>query len=151
MPVRGNKVFDDIYSFGELTSADYPTLVPKGESIDTVSVPTVLAVFNWPRNSDRYNRLQKFTNTLFEKWDRFQKAPFHPKWREVNLAADVPGWTRSPLAEAALKKYAPGASAGDHQAFDNFLAQSGGKSISADERERLFREFMTWRAQQTKR
>jgi TRAP-type uncharacterized transport system substrate-binding protein len=151
VPIRGAKVLDDIYAFGELTSTDYPSLVPKGESVDTIAVPTVLAVFNWPRNSDRYARLQKFTNTLFEKWDRFQQPPFHSKWREVNLAADVPGWTRSPLSEAALKNVAP-AAGGDQKAFDAFLAQSqGARALPAAEREKLFRDFMSWRAQQNQR
>lgn len=151
VPIRGAKVLDDIYAFGELTNSDYPSLVPKGESVDTIAVPTVLAVFNWPRNSDRYARLQKFTNTLFEKWDRFQQPPFHPKWREVNLAADVPGWTRSPLSEAALKNV-PSAAGGDQKAFDAFLAQSqGARALPAAEREKLFRDFMSWRAQQNQR
>lgn len=152
LPIRGNKMFDDIYAFGELTNEDYPTLVPKGQAVDTVSVPTVLAVFNWPKNSDRYARLQKFTDTLFAKWDKFQQAPFHPKWREVNLAADVPGWNRSPLAEAALKNIAPAGSAADQKAFDTFVAQAqGGRALPASEREQLFREFMSWRAKQNSR
>jgi TRAP-type uncharacterized transport system substrate-binding protein len=152
IPVRGANVFDDLYTFGELTGEDYPTLVGKGESVDTVAVPTVLAVFNWPRNSDRWQRLQKFTNTLFTKFDRFQQPPFHPKWREVNLAAEVPGWTRSPLAEAALKSIAPAAQVGAEQKnFDAFVASQGGKALSQADREKLFRDFMSWRSQQTNR
>jgi TRAP-type uncharacterized transport system substrate-binding protein len=152
VPISGNKMFDDIYTFGELTSEDYPTLVQKGQSVDTVAVPTVLAVFNWPRNSERYARLQKFTDALFSKWDRFQQAPFHPKWREVNLAADVPGWTRSPLAVAALKNLAPEGEASDQKSFDTFLATAqGGKAISPAEREKLFKDFMSWRARQNAR
>lgn len=152
IPIRGANVFDDLYSYGELTGEDYPTLVGKGETVDTIAVPTVLAVFNWPKNSDRWQRLQKFTNTLFTKFDRFQQPPFHPKWREVNLAAEVPGWTRSPFAEAALKTLAPAAQAGAEQKnFDQFIAQQGGKAMSQAEREKLFRDFMSWRSNQTSR
>ncbi len=153
LPISGKQVFNDLYSYGELTADDYPTLVRKGETIDTVAVPTVLAVFNWPKNSDRWKRLQKFTNAMFAKFDRFQQPPFHPKWREVNLAADVPGWTRSPLAEAALKSLAPDAQAGNEsKAFEDFLhATQGGKGVSAAQREKLFREFLSWRARQSAR
>jgi len=152
IPVRGNNVFDDLYSYGELTGDDYPTLVAKGETVDTVAVPTVLAVFNWPKNSDRYLRLQKFTNALFTKFDKFQQPPFHPKWREVNLAAEVPGWTRSPLAEAALKSLTPAAQVGAEQKnFDAFMAQQGGRPMSQAEREKLFHDFMSWRSKQTAR
>ncbi len=153
IPIRGTNIFDDIYGYGELTGEDYPTLVAKGESVDTVAVPTVLAVFNWPRNSDRYQRLQKFTNALFGKFDQFQQSPFHPKWREVNLAAEVPGWTRSPLAVAALHNMTPATPAGaDQKNFDAFVAQSqGSKALSPEDREKLFRDFMSWRARQTTR
>ncbi len=153
IPVRGTNVFDDLYSYGELTGDDYPTLVNKGDTIDTVAVPTVLAVFNWPRNSDRWQRLQKFTTTLFAKFDRFQQPPFHPKWREVNLAAEVPGWTRSPLADAALKTITPAAQAGaDQKTFEAFVAQQQGtRTLSPADREKLFRDFMSWRATQTSR
>jgi TRAP-type uncharacterized transport system substrate-binding protein len=151
LPVRGTNVFDDIYAYGELTNTDYPTLVQKGETIETIAVPTVLAVFNWPRNSDRWQRLQKFTNALFSKFDRFQQAPFHPKWREVNLAAEVPGWSRSVLAENALQAVASASLSGaERKNFDAFLVQSqGGKALSPTERERLFRDFMTWRGRQS--
>ncbi len=153
LTIPGKQVFNDLYSYGELTGDDYPTLVRKGETIDTIAVPTVLAVFNWPRNSDRWQRLQKFTNAMFAKFDRFQQPPFHPKWREVNLAADVPGWTRSPLADAALKSLTPEAQAGsDSKAFEDFLrATQGGKSVNSAQREKLFREFISWRAQQSVR
>lgn len=153
LSITGTQAFSDLYSYGELTNEDYPTLVRKGENIDTVAVPTVLAVFNWPKNSDRWLRLQKLTNALFQKFDRFQQPPFHPKWREVNLAADVPGWTRSPLAEAALKSLTSEAQAGAEQkAFDQFLAATqGGKAMSSAEREKLFRDFISWRARQSVR
>lgn len=154
IPIRGGDVFDDIYAYGELTGEDYPTLVNKGDAVETVAVPTVLAVFNWPRNSDRYARLQKFTNSMFAKFDKFQQPPFHPKWREVNLAAEVPGWTRSPLAEAALKSISAPVQApagADQKSFDAFMAQQNGAALSPAEREKLFRDFMAWRARQSAR
>ena len=62
------------------------------------AVPAVLAVFNWPKNTDRYRRVQKFTEALFTNWDKFQHPPRHPKWRDVNLAATVPGISHSQRA-----------------------------------------------------
>ena len=56
-------------------------------------MPAVLAVFNWPKGSDRYRRIERFTERLFTMWDQFLIAPRHPKWRDVNLGATVPGWT----------------------------------------------------------
>jgi hypothetical protein len=34
-------------------------------------VPAVLAVFNWPKNTDRYRRVQRFTEALFTNWERW--------------------------------------------------------------------------------
>ena len=31
---------------------------------------------------------------FFAKFPEFQKAPRHPKWKEANLAARLPGWNR---------------------------------------------------------
>ena len=106
MPIPFSKIFTDHYTLGEFSSQEYPTLVPQGEKIDTIAVPAVLAVFNWPKNTVRYRRVQRFTEALFTKWDKFLEPQRHPKWRDVNLAATVPGWTRWSVAEGDAKSYA---------------------------------------------
>jgi hypothetical protein len=115
-------------------------------------VPAVLAVFNWPRGSDRYRRIERFTERLFSKWDQFQIAPRHPKWRDVNLGATVPGWNRHTIAEQMLARFhGPSTSAqGDISSdFQAFLNRAGtGAPQSQTEREALFRQFMQWREQQ---
>ena len=99
-----SKNFADYYTLGVLSSQDYPALLPPGQQIDTIAVPAVLAVYNWPSKGDRYRRVQRFVERLFENWDKFQHPPFHPKWRDVNLAATVPGWTRFSVAEEMLQR-----------------------------------------------
>jgi len=93
------KTFEDLYTLGEFTKQDYPNLLQGQDRIDTIAVPAVLAVFNWQKNSDRYNRVERFIQYLFSRGDTFQHPPYHPKWRDVNLAATVPGWTRFSVAE----------------------------------------------------
>jgi hypothetical protein len=104
VPIPFSNAFADHYALGEFTSEEYPTLVPEGQKIDTIAVPAVLAVFNWPKDSDRYRRVRRFTEALFTKWDKFQEPHRHPKWRDVNLAATVPGWTRWGAAEDMLRR-----------------------------------------------
>ena len=104
VPIPFSKTFADYYALGELTSKEYPTLVPEGQPVDTIAVPAVLAVFNWAKGSDRYRRVERFVDALFTKWDKFREPPRHPKWRDVNLAATVPGWTRWGVAEEMLKR-----------------------------------------------
>src|ERR1700730_11006937 len=67
VPLPFSKAFADYYTLGELTSQEYPGLVPAGETVDTIAVPSVLAVFNWPKNTDRYRRVQRFVEGLSPK------------------------------------------------------------------------------------
>src|SRR4249919_1912049 len=50
----------DYYTVGEFEAKDYPSLIAEGEKIETIAVPAVLSVFNWPRSSDRYRRIERF-------------------------------------------------------------------------------------------
>ena len=86
-----SKKFADYYTLGEFTSQEYPTLVPAGQKIDTIAVPTVLAVYNWQKGSDRYRRIERFVERLFANWEKFQKPPFHPKWRDAKSCGDGAG------------------------------------------------------------
>ena len=153
VPIPFSKTFADYYTLGELTSKEYPSLVPDGQPVDTLAVPAVLAAFNWPKNTDRYKRVEKFTDALFTKWDKFREPPRHPKWRDVNLAATVPGWNRLPVADEMLKRIRPKEVADAQIAsteFAAFLKNSGSAaaSLSQDQREALFREFLQWRDKQ---
>ena len=38
------------------------------------------------------------------RFEEFQRPPRHAKWREVNLAAQVPGWTRFGVAQEMLSR-----------------------------------------------
>ena len=145
-----SKKFADYYTLGEFSSQDYPTLIPPGQRIDTIAVPAVLAVYNWSPRTDRFKRVQRFVERLFEKWDKFQHPPFHPKWRDVNLAATVPGWTRFSVAEGMLNgmmKASTSSSEKLKQKFKTFLSEDSSiaQPRTAAEREALFREFMAWR------
>ncbi|MFL5001185.1 MAG: TAXI family TRAP transporter solute-binding subunit [Xanthobacteraceae bacterium] len=154
VPIPFTKTFADYYTLSELDSKDYPTLIAEGEKVDTIAVPTVLAVFNWQKGSDRYRRIERFVEQLFAKWDRFQVAPRHPKWRDINMGATVPGWTRHALAEQMLERLR-GPSANQEQVgrdFQAFLNQAGsGAPQSAADREALFRQFLQWREKQGER
>jgi TRAP-type uncharacterized transport system substrate-binding protein len=155
VPIPYTKTFADYYTVGEFEAKDYPSLISEGEKIETIAVPAVLSVFNWPRGSERYRRIERFTERLFANWEQFLVAPRHPKWRDVNLGATVPGWTRHNIAEQMLERfYGPSGSAQqdisrDFQAFLNGIG-TGAPASQAD-REALFRQFLQWREQQTRR
>jgi TRAP-type uncharacterized transport system substrate-binding protein len=156
VPVPFTKMFADYYTLSWYEAKDYPSLVARGEKVETIAVPAVLAVYNWPRNGDRYRRVERFIERLFTNWGEFQLPHRHPKWRDVNLAATVPGWTRYAVAEQMLERLrgSPGGpSVADREEisrdFHAFLNRVGtGTSQGRADREALFRQFLEWREQQ---
>ncbi len=141
-----------------LTHADYPNLIPEGEQIETVAASAVLAVFNWAPDSERYRRVARFTRSFFENFDKFLQKPRHPKWKEVNLAATLPGWVRFGAAQEILDN-APATTASTatqeqlKQEFNRFLSNLPGSTptgaaLSEERREALFRRFLEWRGSQ---
>lgn len=77
-----------------LTANEYPSLIGPGGSVETIAVGAVMAVYAWQPGSDRHRKVARFIEAMTGKFDQFLRPPRHPKWREVNLAAQVPGWTR---------------------------------------------------------
>ncbi|SDS18290.1 TAXI family TRAP transporter solute-binding subunit [Bradyrhizobium canariense] len=102
LPVEYGPKFSDYYVESYLDSADYPNLIPKGERIATIAVPTILASFNWRPASPRYNRVARFVDELFGRVDKLRSPGFDPKWKDLNLATPVPGLERFPAAQAWL-------------------------------------------------
>ena len=155
VPIPFTKTFADYYTLGELDAKDYPTLIAEEQKVDTIGVPAVLAVINWRKGSDGYRRVERFIEQLFTKWDKFQAPPRHPKWRDVNLAATVPGWTRHSLSEQMLERIRGSAAAAQEDVgpgFQAFLTQKRtGRPLTQADREALFREFLRWREQQGRR
>jgi TRAP transporter TAXI family solute receptor len=153
VPIPFSNIFADYYALGELTNKEYPTLVGEDQSVDTIAVPAVLAVFNWSKGADRYRRVERFVRSLFTKWDKFREPPRHPKWRDVNLAATVPGWTRWGVADEILMRIRPKdvadveLTSGEFAAFLNNRV-SVPANLTDEQRESLFRDFLQWREKQ---
>ena len=114
-----------IYLPSSLTHADYPALISEQQPADTVAVGAVMAVYNWEHNTDRYRRTSAFVEAFFDNFEAFLKPPRHPKWQDVNLAAEVPGWTRFQPAQEWLDRRTTTTGAGYDLAlknsFDDFL------------------------------
>src|SRR5215813_7622764 len=149
VPIPFSKTFADYYTVNQLTNKEYPTLIPEAQSVDTIAVPAVLAVFNWSKGNDRYRRTERFVERLFTNWDKFREPTRHPKWRDVNLAATVPGWTRWAVAEEMLRRIRPKDAVDPHVASSDFSAflknkGSAAANFTQEQREALFREFLQW-------
>jgi hypothetical protein len=152
----------------KLTHDEYPALIPKGTSVPTIGNRALLVNYAWPENSPRYKRLVKFVQVFFGKIDQFQEGARsgarHPKWSEISLANEIPGWTRfKPAADwiAADQKVAIAQSNGDprsgnvkalfEQYISQYAASKGQKAFSDNERQVLFDKFQQFLATENQR
>jgi TRAP transporter TAXI family solute receptor len=136
------------YLPSQLKAEDYPSLIPAGQRVDTIAVPAILAAYNWAPGSERYKKVDRFVQAFFDRFEDLQKPPFHPKWKEVTLAAPLQGWKRFAAAQAWLDRHANTASE-TRRKFDQFIAARGldpGKSASAtpEQNSALFEQFLEW-------
>ena len=154
MPIPLTPTMLETYLPSQFTAEDYPRLVPTGQTIETLAVGAVMAVYNWEFGTDRYNKVVRFVDAFFSRFDDFKRPPRHAKWQEVNLTAQVPGWTRFKPAEDWLRRSAPGSDPADPElraSFDRFLSQErggAGRSLNEQQREALFQQFLRWRSNQ---
>lgn len=136
-----------------LTAQDYPGLVPPDQPVDTVAVGTVLAAANLPTASERYRNLANFVDAFFTRFQSLTEPGHHPKWREVNLAAELPGFVRFAPAAQWLQRNAPVATVGPQDLraiFAHFIEErqqaAGGQVMTQQQKDELFNEFKRWQS-----
>jgi uncharacterized protein len=136
------------YLPAQIAHDDYPDLVPAGAAVDTVAVGAVMAIFNIPPATERYRLATGFVDGFFGSFDKFLAPPRHPKWREVNLAADLPGWQRFEPATDWLGRHGKASDAGLRSSFEAYLDQQAKATASLppspEQKEALFEQFRQW-------
>lgn len=134
----------EAYVPATLTGADYPKLVDGPSPVETLAVGTILGVYNHPKGSERYRKLERFTTAFFDRFERFLAPQHHPKWREVNLAASVPGWTRFRPAQDWLDSHrGETPSQGEVERFLSEQPQG-----AAADKEAVYQAYLRWRRAQ---
>jgi TRAP-type uncharacterized transport system substrate-binding protein len=158
IPVDGFTKIVEHYSPALLKNEHFPALIEADRPISTVAGAMLLVVYNWPSNTERYQRVSNFINQFFSNIDKFKGPGRHPKWKEINLAANVPGWTRFQPAQAWLDNWrkqpekstasssSSGAPSEVRAAFDEFLKAQTASSrpVTPEQREAMFGQFMEW-------
>jgi TRAP transporter TAXI family solute receptor len=160
LPNRDLRPILSEYLPAEITHEHYPNLIDEGKSVPTIANRALLVAYAAQEDTVRYKRVSKFVREFFGKIDQFHSSARHPKWSEVNLSAEIPGWTRfKPAAEwLAARRSAVMAMVPDQSnpaartpaelrsAFErfieNFTTSSGQRSLSTRERDVLFVQFM---------
>jgi uncharacterized protein len=139
------------YLPAQLKHEHYPNMISESEPISTVASGIMLAVYNWPEGSERYQKLEAFTRKFFDNIDRFRDDSRHPKWKEINLAAEVPGWVRFKPAQMwldAQKTASTSEGPEMRQAFERFLADYSSKTnagaLTNAQRDAFYNQFVKW-------
>ena len=149
VPIPFDNALLNDYLPSTLTHEDYPSLIPEGQTVETLASGVIVIAYNWPKNSDHYRRIDKFVNAFFPHLAEFQKPPRHEKWKETVLAATIPGVKRFASAEEWIKNDREQEINAKRDQFQQFLATrnssiEGAKVISEADRNQLFEDFMKW-------
>jgi TRAP-type uncharacterized transport system substrate-binding protein len=127
------------YLPSELTHKQYPGLIPEGAPVSTAGNRALLVTYAWPVGSVRYNKVARFVREFFGKIDQFHDGARHPKWEEVVISAEIPGWIRfKPAADWVAQHRAVALK----PEFDRFIQSR--TAFSDRDREALFREFQEY-------
>jgi TRAP-type uncharacterized transport system substrate-binding protein len=152
LPIALDPAVSAGYVSARLTAADYPGMVPYNHPIDTVAVGSLLAVNNLTAGSERYRYVANFVEAFFGGFQSLLQPGRHPKWREVDITGDLPGWRRFPPATQWVQRNArvavapnlAGLKADFLRFMDDQRKASGEPPLTQQERDQLFDQFKGW-------
>jgi TRAP-type uncharacterized transport system substrate-binding protein len=143
------------YAPTTLSADDYPGLLAKDQTIDTVAVGSFLAVAKLTPGSDRYKNVSNFVDVFFTEFRTLLEPGNQTKWREINLAAEMPSLTRFPPAQQWLDRNSAVARQNPQDVktlFSRFLDSRqqarGAPTITDQQKQELFDQFQHWQAGQ---
>ena len=145
------------YIPARLTSEDYPTVVPADGSVDTVAVGAVMLAANLTPNTERSRNVASFVEAFFTQFPKLLEGGHHPKWNEVNLAAELPGWHRYGPADNWIKRNGGVPVALSEQQMREIFARvldertrsTSGQALTAQQKDELFDQFKKWQEGKT--
>ena len=156
IPING--AITNSYVPTKLTAADYPLLITQDRPIDSVAIGTVLAVADLRLVPERNRNVINFVDTFFTGLQSLLTSGHHPKWQEVNLAAEVSGWRRYAPADQWIQKnfqVTPAPKPDELIAmFSRFVDQrrqaTGQGPMNQEQKNELFEQFRAWQSGQAK-
>lgn len=145
LPVSFGAPLEQAYLPTRLEAADYPSLIEGDGEIPTVATGMVLLAAKGKNDPGAAIRIARFVDTLFPRFAELQASDRHPKWREVNLAATLPGFARTPEAQSWLARR-PTMAAKPIAATQGTATPAPADPASSEgNKEALFRKFIEWR------
>jgi len=157
LAVPFNQISSSAYVPTRLAAADYPGLIPQGRAVETVAVGSVLAVADLRQLPERARNVANFVDVFFTGFQTLSTPGYHPKWRDVNLAAELPGWHRYPAAEQWLQRNMQVANTPKPDdlrlMFARFIDErrqaTGSPALPQQDKDLVFQQFQSWQKGQT--
>jgi uncharacterized protein len=151
-----NEGIAKLYIPVRVSAADYPDVIPKDNPVDTIAVGNVLIVADLRQVPERYRNVANFVDIFFTGFQSLLTPGYHPKWNEVNIAAEVPGWRRYAPAEQWLQRNTQIAKAPNPEMlrtmFSRFVDErrqaAGGAAMNQQDKDALFQQFQSWQRSQ---
>lgn len=141
VPVPFDGALQAAYLPTKIGGTDYPALVQAGAEIPTVATGLVLVAAKAKGDAEQATHVAAFIDTVFPRFAALKAPDRHPKWREINLAANWPGLAKSQAA-AAWSARQESVSARDVTSPAQGLDAN---ALGNTEKEALFEQFMEWR------
>lgn len=146
------------YAPTRLTASDYPSIVAADRPVDTIAVGSVLMAADLRFMPDRYRSTANAVEAFFTGFQTLLTPGHEAKWQEVNIASELPGWTRFPPAQEWLRQNIQAATLlnpGNLKTlFSEFIDErrqaTGRAPMSPDEKDALFHQFQAWQRGQAR-
>jgi hypothetical protein len=81
-------------------------------------------------------------DAFFNRLHDLQAPPYHPKWREIDPAGSIPGWTRFLPAEQWIRKAGLNENELPQGSLHYAVAKESTTVLQPEERAAIFREFV---------
>jgi uncharacterized protein len=152
LPIDFGEVLQAAYLPTRLDAADYPNLIDGNGDVPTVATGMLLLAAKGKNDPGSQIRIARFVDTLFPRFAELQASDRHPKWREVNLAATVPGLSRTPEAQSWLTHRPAMAARPIAEKSGTVTDATVTDAVGAREegKEALFRQFIEWQRDSAK-
>ncbi len=144
LPIPFSAPLEATYLPTRIEQHDYPNLIQPGGKVPTVATGMVIA--RRKGRSSLGGAVAHFVEVLLPRFAELQTSDRHPKWREVNLAASLPGFSRTPAADTWLNERTVETGAKPIAAGPGAVqpASMPDGAMSNGDKEALFQRFIEW-------
>jgi hypothetical protein len=146
LPISFDLSLETTYLPTRFDTRDYPNLITAGSEVATVATGMVLLAARSKADPGSPERVARFVGAVFPRFAELRAQGRHPKWRDVNLAASLPGFKRNRAAETWLEGQQVEA-ARPMAARANAVQAPGlpdSLTMSEEQKEALFKRFIEW-------